>query len=143
MFCFFSIFPPFLNELHTCARDTVTLYFESCQLTITWMSNVNTMRWSLPRVFSNSAPGAWCEILHQLTWRAAIRMDDFVTTEILGCMDNQIISPTALRCALRSPERLERRELRLQISELSVLSANLCALKRVRIKLSAKSTLKS
>lgn len=52
-------------------------------------------------------------------------MDDFVRTEILGCMDNQIVLPTALRCALRSPQR---RELRLKISKLCVLSANLCAL---------------
>ena len=36
-------------------------------------------------------------------------MDDFVTTEILGCMDNQIILPTALRCALRSLQMRERR----------------------------------
>ena len=55
-------------------------------------------------------------------------MDDFVTTEILGCMDNQVILPTALRCALRSPQR---RELRLKMSKLCVLSANLCALKRI------------
>lgn len=131
---FFSLFPPFHNELDFFARDTVTLYFESCQLTTTLVSNINTMRWTLPRVFLELGPRShwgnrvgedlrWCEILHQLTWRAAIRMDDFVTTEILGCMDNQIISPTALRCALRSPERPERRELRLQISELCVLSA--------------------
>ena len=53
-------------------------------------------------------------------------MDDFVTIEILGCMDNQIILPTALRSALRSPQR---RELRLKISKLCVLSVNLCALK--------------
>ena len=69
-----------------------------------------------------------CEILHHQTWRADIRMDDFVRTEILGCMDNQIVLPTALRCALRSPQR---RELRLKISKLCVLSANLCALKRM------------
>ena len=57
---------------------------------------------------------------------AAIRTDDFVTSKILGCIDKQILLPTALRCALRSRER---RELRVKISELCVLFATLCALK--------------
>ena len=53
---FFSLFPPFHNELDFFARDTVTLYFESCQLTTTLVSNINTMRWTLPRVFLELGP---------------------------------------------------------------------------------------
>ena len=123
-FCFSSLFPSFLNELHTYARDI--LYFTdscsilvtflgttehfcgknealrwsilvgkqkrnvqranpiltaACQLTITWMSNINRSNaldssqsffllgpqshWG-DRVREDQS---WCEILHQLIWR--------------------------------------------------------------------------
>ena len=134
-FCFSSLFPSFLNELDTCARDTVTLFLKVL-IDHNMAVNINTLDSSQGFFLLGSRSDwgdrggedqSWCEILHHQTWRADIRMDDFVRTEILGCMDNQIILPTALRCALRSPQR---RELRLKISKLCVLSANLCALKR-------------
>ena len=161
-FCFFSLFPSFLNELHTCARDA--LYFKdiciilvtflgttehfcgknealrwsilvgkqkrnvqranpiltaACQLTITWMSNINRRNAldSSQRFFLLGSQSHWGDrVREDQSWcvksyislhgGAAIRMDDFVTTKILGFIDNQIISwlPTALRCALRSRE---------------------------------------
>ena len=132
-FCFSSLFPSFLNELDTCARDTVTLFLK-LSIDHNMAVNINTLDSSQGFFLLGSRSDwgdrvgedqSWCEILHQRTWRAAIRMDDFVTTEILGCMDNEIILPTALRSALRSPQR---RELCLKISKLCVLSVNLCAL---------------
>ena len=132
-FCFSSLFPSFLNELDTCARDTVTLFLK-LSIDHNMAVNINTLDSSQGFFLLGSRSDwgdrvgedqSWCEILHQRTWRAAIRMDDFVTTEILGCMDNQTILPTVLRSALRSPQR---RELCLKISKLCVLSVNLCAL---------------
>ena len=125
-FCFSSLFPSFLNELDTCARDTVTLYFDSCQLTMTWMSNINRSNaldfsWG----FFYPAPRAIEETEYERTKAgvksyislhrgAAIRTDDFVSNKIFGNINYQIILPTLLR---------------LEISELAVLSANLGALK--------------
>ena len=86
--------------------------------------STEVMHWTSPRAFSTRPP----EPLSRPSWRApklvksyislhrgaAIRTDDLFSTKIVGNIDNQIILPTLLR---------------LEISELCVLSANLGALK--------------
>ena len=106
----------------------------ACQLTITWVSNINTSnsldssqgffllgprshwredpRWNLTSAYMEGRPYG----------RTILSRAKFLDAYI----DKQILLPTALRCALRSRER---RELRVKISELCVLFATLCALK--------------
>ena len=95
---------------YTWALDTVTwrgsadTLFDSCQLTITWMSDtkLNTDIICLGLLASK------CPISLPLTWRGGRIYERTILSEpkFLGCRDDPIFLPKVLRRARKSPTQL-------------------------------------